>query len=163
LKVVRRALYLIPFVALVSSLALANDAPLMGSIEAVKVVASHDGKETYVPAKEAAPKDVIEYRLTYANSGHEVLRHVSVTDPIPIGTEYVGQTATVPDGGTVVFSIDNGKTFHAWPIRVKTTDEDGTEVWSDATPDQVTHIRWTLAGELDPEAEIAFTYRAIIK
>lgn len=160
---VRRAFYLIPLVALVSSLAFANDAPLMGNIEAVKVVANDDGGESYVPAKEAAPKDVIEYRLTYSNSGREVLRNVSVTDPIPVGTEYLEETATVPQGGAVVFSIDNGKTFHAWPIRVKTTSEDGTEVWVEATADQVTHIRWAFAGELDPEAEVLISYRAIIK
>lgn len=160
---VRRALFLIPLVVLVSTAALAADVPLTGNIEAVKVVASNDGKESFLPADEANPNDVIEYRLTYANSGHKAIRKVSVTDPVPVGTNYVGQTASPPPGVDVEFSVDHGKTFHAWPVRVKTTDENGAEVWVEATPDMVTHIRWTLTDALDPETEITFSYRAIIK
>jgi uncharacterized repeat protein (TIGR01451 family) len=163
LKVVRRALFLIPLFALVSSVALAGDAPLTGTIEAVKVVAGEDGAETFLPAEEARPNDVIEYRLTYANAGQQAIRNVSVTDPVPYGTHYVVETATTPQGGSVVFSVDNGKTFHEWPVRVKTTDENGNDVWIDATPDMVTHIQWTFGDALDPETEITLSYRAVIK
>jgi hypothetical protein len=63
----------------------------------------------------------------------------------------------------VEFSVDNGKSFQAWPVRVKTTDENGNEIWKEASPDMVTHIRWTLSDVLDPETEITFAYRAIIE
>ncbi len=160
---VRRALYLIPMLVLVSSAAFAGDAPLTGTIEAVKVVANSSGEESFLPAVEANPRDVIEYRLTYANSGSSALRNVSVTDPIPFGTEYVMQTAAAPHGGTVEFSIDNGDTYSAWPVRVKSTDENGKEIWVDATADMVTHIRWNFDRALDPESKINLSYRAIIK
>jgi uncharacterized repeat protein (TIGR01451 family) len=160
--VVRRALYLIPVLVLVSSVAPAADAPLTGNIVAVKVVTDNSGEETFLPADEANPSDIIEYRLTYANSGDAALRNVSVTDPVPVGTEYLEQTATAAGGG-VVFSVDNGKTFHSWPVRVQTTDENGNEVTVDATPDMVTHIRWTISGELAPESDVTFAYRARIK
>lgn len=161
--VVRRALYLVSLLALVSAVAVAADAPLTGSIEAVKVVTHKSGEETFIPAEEANPKDVIEYRLTYANTGKSALHNVSVTDPVPFGTTYVVETATAPQNGTVDFSVDNGSTFHAWPVRVKTTNERGEEVWVDATPDMVTHIRWTVEGDLGPEAAIQLSYRATIE
>ena len=41
---VRRAFYLIPLLVLISSAALAGDAPLTGTIEAVKVVANISGE-----------------------------------------------------------------------------------------------------------------------
>ena len=115
---VRRALFLIPLVVLVSTAALAAEVPLTGNIEAVKVVASDDGKELFLPADEANPSDIIEYRLTYANSSQQAIRKVSVTDPVPVGTNYVGLTATPPSGVNVEFSVDHGKTFHVWPVRV---------------------------------------------
>jgi uncharacterized repeat protein (TIGR01451 family) len=161
--VVRRAYFLIPLVVLVSSSALAVAGPLEGRIEALRVVADDDGKEQFLAADEANPNDVIEYRLTYSNNGQQPIRNVSVIDPIPVGTNYVGATATAPDGGAVEFSVDNGSSFHVWPVRVKSTDENGEEVWVEATPDMVTHIRWLLANALDPEAEITFKYRATVQ
>lgn len=160
---VRRALFLIPLVALVSTAALAANAPLMGNIEAFKVVAQQDGKEQFLPADEANPSDIIEYRLTYSNGSQQAIRNVSITDPVPVGTSYLALTASAPDGVDVEFSVDHGKTYHVWPVRVKTTDENGAEMWVEATPDMVTHIRWTLGNTLDPETEITFAYRAIIQ
>ena len=64
---------------------------------------------------------------------------------------------------TVVFSADGAKTFHSWPVRVKQTDAQGREVWVDATPAMITHIRWTLSGALEPASEISFSYRAEVE
>lgn len=160
---VRRAFYLIPLVVLVSSAVFATAGPLEGRIEAVRVIADDDGKEQFLPADEANPSDVIEYRLTYSNNGQQPIRNVSVVDPVPVGTDYVGLTASAPDGGAVEFSVDNGSSFHAWPVKVRTTDESGEEVWVDASPDMVTHIRWLVASALVPETEITFSYRAIVQ
>lgn len=147
---------------LLTPLAVSADS-LDGSIEARKVVRRDGGRETFTTASEVLPNDVIEYRLTYANNGESALRGVIVTDPIPNGTEYVSMSATRPQAGAVEFSIDNGATYHTWPVRYRETLEDGTKVWKDATPAMVTHIRWTIAGEFDPESEITFSYRAIVQ
>jgi hypothetical protein len=48
-------------------------------------------------------------------------------------------------------------------VRVKQTDAQGREVWVDATPDMITHIRWTLSGDLAPADEISFSYRAEVE
>lgn len=142
---------------------LAGQGPLVATVKAVKVVAQESGKELFLPADEARPKDVIEYRLTYSNTGDEVLKNVSVTDPIPSGTKYLTLTATRPEVGSVEFSIDGGKRYSSWPVRFKTTDAAGKEQWVEATPDMVTHIRWVITEDFEPETEVTFTYRAIVK
>lgn len=150
-------------VALFTSLAAIADGPLTGSMQARKVVLSDTGQEAFVVAEEVNPSDVIEYRLTYANNGEEAIRNVTITDPIPAGTKYLEKTATRPPAGAVEFSVDNGSSYHAWPIMVKKTAEDGTEIEVEATPDMVTHIRWTIAGEFEPDTEFTFSYRTMVK
>ena len=147
---------------LITSLAIA-DSPVTGTMEAVKVVIGDSGKEVYLPADEARPQDVIEYRLTYANRGEEVVSKLSITDPVPVGARYVAKTAHAPKSTTVQFSVDGAKSFHAWPVRVKQVDAKGKETWVDATPEMITHIRWTLSGDLAPANEISFSYRAEIE
>ena len=160
----RRAvtLFTVFAVLVVAGVAIA-DGPLTGNIEAWKVlVAENSGDESFVPAGEASPRDLIEYRLTYANTGQAAVRTLSITDPIPAGTEYVVRTATEPGGAAVTFSVDNGRTFHAWPVRVRKI-VDGKEVWVDAPASMVTHIRWTMHDELEPAHQVALAYRAVVR
>jgi uncharacterized repeat protein (TIGR01451 family) len=160
---VRRVAFLSALVVGLTSLAAVAADPVTGTIEAVKVVVGDHGEEIYLPADEARPRDVIEYRLTYANNGGAVVHNFSITDPVPAGLEYVAKTARHPQAGAVQFSVDQGRTFHAWPVRVKKVGAGGRESWSDATPDMVTHIRWTVSGDLKPEGEIELSYRAKVK
>ena len=143
--------------------ALANTGPLAGNVEALRVIQNANGREAYVPADEAHPQDVIEYRLTYTNTGDASLQNIFITDPIPNGTEYPVRTATKPQEGTVEFSVDNGKSYHAWPILIKKTAENGEEIVVEATPDMVTHIRWTLSDDFEPDSAITLSYRTIVK
>jgi uncharacterized repeat protein (TIGR01451 family) len=145
------------------SLAAVAGGPVTGTIEARKVVVGERGEELFLPADEARPQDVIEYRLTYANSGGAAVHNVSVVDPVPAGVRYLEKTAQAPGSAEVQFSIDGGKTFHAWPVRFKKVAADGREAWADATPEMITHIRWTLSGGLEPEGEITFSYRARVE
>lgn len=160
----RRAAFLSTLVVgLLTSLAAIAADPVTGTIEARKVVVGERGEELFLPANEVRPQDVIEYRLTYANSGAAAVRNVAITDPVPAGVQYVEKTAKRPGNGRVEFSIDSGKSFHAWPVKVTRTSADGKETTVDATPDMVTHIRWTLSGDLKPESDVTFSYRAKVK
>lgn len=160
----RRAIFLSTLVVgLITSIAAIAADPITGTIEARKVVIGERGEELFLPADEARPQDVIEYRLTYANQGAAVVRNVSITDPVPAGVQYVARTARKPGSGHVEFSVDSGKSFHAWPVKVTKKSADGRETTVDATPDMVTHIRWTLSGDFKPESELTFSYRAKVK
>ncbi len=143
--------------------AAAKDDGLTGSIEAFRVIVTEDGQENFLPAAEARPKDVIEYRLTYKNNGADPVRSIFVTDPIPSGTEYIEASASRPERGRVEFSIDSGKTYHEWPIEIIEKTKDGRENVTRATPEMVTHIRWTLTDTFTPEHEITVSYRTLIK
>jgi uncharacterized repeat protein (TIGR01451 family) len=143
--------------------AAADQGPLSGNVKAFRVVTHDNGREEYLPADEARPRDVIEYRVTYANRGDETLRNVTVVDPVPAGTEYVGRSATRPYDGSVEFSIDGGRSYHTWPIRIKKTNSDGELVEANANADQVTHIRWIISEDFEPETEITFSYRTVVK
>jgi hypothetical protein len=143
----RRAVTLFTVFAVLCVAGVATAAgPLTGNIEAWKVlVAARTGEESFVPAGDASPRDLIEYRLTYNNSGPSSVR-----------------TAKQPDGAIVTFSVDSGKTFHAWPVRVQQL-VDGRAVWVDAPASMVTHIRWTLEDELAPTQLVTLAYRAVVR
>ncbi len=160
----RRAVFLLTLaVGLITSLVAIAADPITGTIEARKVVVGEKGEELFMPANEARPQDVIEYRLTYANTGAAAVHNISITDPVPAGVQYVAKTAKNEKAHRVEFSIDKGKTFSAWPVKVTKKTAEGKEVITDATPDMVTHIRWTLSGDLKPASEISFSYRAKVK
>ncbi len=142
-------------------LALAS-ANLQGSLEAYRVVVTNEGVEKFLPADNARPQDVIEYRLIYKNTGDEPIQNVLITDPVPIGTRLVHPSSQIK-AGRVEFSIDGGKNFQAWPILIKKTGADGRETVVEATPDMVTHIRWALNQAIQPDAGITLTYRTVIK
>jgi uncharacterized repeat protein (TIGR01451 family) len=136
---------------------------LTGTVEAFRVVTLEDGNEAFVPADKARPTDVIEYRLTYKNNGTEFVQSIFITDPIPSGTKYIEESASQPGNGSVEFSIDDGRTYQNWPIEIIEKTPDGREVIKRATPDMVTHIRWTLSDTFQPDRHIMVSYRTIIK
>ena len=146
-----------------AAMALAAGGNLAGSLEAFRVVVTEEGVEDFLPADNARPSDTIEYRLTYTNTGDEPVQNIFITDPIPFGTEFVHPAATELAEGDVEYSIDGGKTYHAWPILVKKTNENGEEEMVEATPDMVTHLRWALNEPIQPNQGITVTYRTVIK
>lgn len=162
----KRRFFAVPVlvIGLSVSLAFAVSADdLMGNLEAFRVVVNEEGVEDFLSADNARPDDVIEYRLTYTNTGDDPLQNVHITDPIPVGTVLVYPSATKPDDGLVEFSIDGGKNYQPWPILVKQTTEDGEEKVVEATPDMVTHVRWALTETILPEQRVTVTYRTVIK
>ncbi len=157
------ALCLVAFGVCVSfGLALAS-ANLTGTLQAYRVVVTDKGAEEFLPAADAHPSDVIEYRLVYTNTGDEPIQNVLITDPIPLGTKFVHPSVAKPEAARVEFSIDGGKNFQPWPILIKTKTQDGEEKVVEATPDMVTHIRWALSEAIRPEGGITLTYRTVIK
>jgi uncharacterized repeat protein (TIGR01451 family) len=147
-----------------ASFGLASASPnLTGTLEAYRVVVTDQGVEEFLPADNAHPSDVIEYRLIYSNMGDQPVQNVLITDPIPVGTTLVHPSATEPNAGRVEFSVDGGKNFHAWPVLVKTKTDDGEEKIVEATPDMVTHVRWALGATIPPDGGVTLTYRTVIK
>lgn len=146
-----------------SPAAASKDQGLTGSLEAFRVITTEDGRENFLPADKTQPKDIIEYRLTYKNNGKDPVGHIFITDPIPSGMEYIEASASQPVSGRVEFSIDGGGTYQHWPIDVVESAKNGRRIVTRATPQMVTHIRWTLTDTFKPQHEITVSYRTLIK
>ena len=119
------------------------DIELIAEVDLKEIV---DGKEviTRVPATEAAPGQTIYYTLTYTNSGDQPATGVKLNDPIPKETIYVSASA-FGNGATITYSADDGLTYQEETrVTYKTIDSDGSVSEKTASPEQYTHIRWTL-------------------
>jgi uncharacterized repeat protein (TIGR01451 family) len=84
-----------------------------------------------VDSATVSPGGILNYTVTYTNTGTEDAQNVVVEDMVPAPALYVAGSATGA-GATVSFSHDGGGTFDP----------------SEAPP--VTHLRWTLSVPLPP-------------
>lgn len=105
------------------------------------------------------PGDVVRYILTAANEGGQAAYNVELVDPVPAGTEYVPASA----GGenmTITYSIDGGRTYVATPM-IEVTNENGQVEKKPAPPEMYTHVKWRIAGPIEPnqQAMAAFEVR----
>ena len=118
-----------------------------------------------LPANAALlPGDTIRYVVTARNISDRQIKKLVVTQPIPNGSVYVLNSATLPnfDGAKVAYSIDNGKNYSEKPtIRVKL--ESGEIVTRPAPESMYTNVRWNF-GENFPANTVAnATYQVRIR
>lgn len=110
-----------------------------------ETVSIENGKKVSkrVEAKDVFPGDEVLYTLSYANTGTEAATNVVVSDPIPAGTAYI--TGSASEVGDLVFSIDKGKSYKKPALlSYEVTTGDGKKVKRVASPEEYTHIRWTI-------------------
>lgn len=111
-----------------------------------------------VPVKEASPGDVLEYTLTYTNSGDELAKDAAIDDPIPKGASYLAGTAA-GEGAEITFSTDGGKTYApAVKLTYETRSATGQVEKRTATPSDYTHVRWTVKS-IPPSASGKVSFR----
>jgi uncharacterized repeat protein (TIGR01451 family) len=118
-------------------------AQLTISILAEKEVAGGKSKKR-MPIKKSNPGDTIFYTINYKNVGNEPATNAVIDDPIPENTVYLPGSANGANSD-ITFSIDNGKTFKKpmfLTYEVKT--QGGKTELRTATPEEYTHIRWTI-------------------
>ena len=116
-----------------------------------------------MPAEKVYPNDTVEYTLKYTNSGTATAAGVDLIGPVPAGTVYIEKTATDTPGLKPMYSIDQGKTWHEAPVIVEVARKDGTVEKKKADPAMITHVKWSLAGNLDVGQEIMVSYRVHVK
>ena len=103
-------------------------------------VTKDQGKEVLVPADEAKPGELIEYRALYRNDGASEAKGLMATLPIPRGTQYVAGSA-LPRG--VQASLD-GRTFAPVPLKRTVKTADGRTVVQDVPVAEYRALRWPL-------------------
>lgn len=144
----------------VSAAALA--APLTSQM-ATFLITEENGKEVASATEQASPGDVIEYRLTYQNTGDNPLSGLVITGPIPANTAYVENSAATDVDATFTVSIDNGNLFHAEPVMQEVKGDDGETQNVPVSPDAYTQVRWQPQGSLQPGAQQEYRYRVQVQ
>jgi uncharacterized repeat protein (TIGR01451 family) len=105
------------------------------------------------------PGDVLQYQLRFTNQGQGDVRGVVFTNPVPAGLRYVDRSAGADRQDVAVeYSTDGGKTYAATPMVTEVVD--GKRVQRPATPEQYTHVRWTVQGSIAPGATVTAEFRA---
>ena len=122
-----------------------------------------DGKTTKrVEVKKANPGDLLLYTLTYVNRGDEEARNAVVDNAVPEGATYLGGSA-VGDGAEITFSNDGGRTYaRATMLTYEVRSPTGSVEKRTATPDQYTHLRWTVAS-VPPQASGTLSFQVKVK
>ena len=95
------------------------------------------------------PGDTIRYMLTASNVGDALMTNPEIVDPVPGGTTYVPESA-VGANCTIVYSIDGGSSYSAWPVTYEVRNARGERVTKTATPDMISHIKWNIQRDLAP-------------
>jgi len=121
-------------------------------------VTKSQGKEVLVPADKAQPGELIEYRALYRNDGKSDARGLMATLPIPLGTQYVPNSA-LPRG--VEASLD-GRTFAAVPLKRMEKLPDGRAVEREVPVAEYRALRWPL-GALPAKQSRTVTARVRIE
>ena len=117
--------------------------PAAGSVAvelSAQRVTKDQGKEVLVPADEAKPGELIEYRALYRNDGASDAKGLMATLPIPRGTQYVAGSA-LPR--RVEASLD-GHTFAAVPLKRTVKTPDGRTVEQEVPVAEYRALRWPL-------------------
>ncbi len=126
--------------ALVAPAAAVADGDITAQLDAQRVTVV-DGKETFSPATQAKPGELVEYRATYTNAGGQTARQVLATLPVPAGMEFVDHTA-VP--AKVEASLD-GRTYAPVPLKRPVRLANGREVVRLVPAAEYRWLRWPLA------------------
>jgi uncharacterized repeat protein (TIGR01451 family) len=131
----------------------AANGPVQVQLESRKVTRAADGREALVAADAAKPGDVIEYAVTYRNTGREAVRNLAATLPIPPHTEFIHGT-TRPASAKA--SLD-AAAFADMPLKRKSLRE-GRAVDEMVPFADYRYLRWH-ADELGAGQSVTFVAR----
>jgi uncharacterized repeat protein (TIGR01451 family) len=123
------------------------------ALHAFKVVSTAAGSKL-VATESAEPGDIIQYLVTYSNTGKTAARDVLATLPVPQGgMVYVPETATPK---AVLASVD-GTSYAPMPL-MRTVTRAGKQQLEAVPVSEYRFLRWKL-GEIAPGASITVSSR----
>ena len=103
------------------------------------------------------PGDTLEYRLLFTNVSSGAVHGIVVDNPIPAGLRYQPGSAKADRADVaILFSIDGGRTYSASPM--VDVDVAGQREQRPAPAEMVTHVRWTVRGDVPKGAQIHAEY-----
>lgn len=131
------------------------------SVEKEIVVQMPDGTEsvTRAPAELVTPGERVVYTLSYTNDDAAPATDLVLTMPVPSEIKYLDGSADL-EGSKVVYSADGGQTF-ASRAGLSVVGIDGNT--RTAISEDITHIRWTVAGPVAVGETGSLSYKGVLK
>ena len=109
-------------------------------------------------ANRVSTGDVVAYRLVFTNITGRPVNNIQFTDPLPEGMYYLQGTAGADrEDVDVEFSLDGGTSYSELPMIEVVVD--GRIEQRPANPEDYTDIRWTVHGEVEPDARVAAAFQ----
>lgn len=109
-------------------------------LEVYKISLDDDGKEIATETIDVTPGDLIEYRLIYTNNLENGISQLMPVLPIPIGMEYLLESASPKAEGA---SLSNsGNAFQRLPLTRQVRQPDGTTVEELVPGQEYRRLRW---------------------
>jgi len=153
----------IALIAATSLLASASASALTAkqTVEKEVVVQMPDGTESVTrgPAELVVPGERVVYTLNFTNDDAAPASDLILTMPVPTEIKYMDGTA-IQDGAKTVYSADGGQSFSERAQLRKTGDDGNVRT---ATAEDITHIRWTVAGPVAVGESGNLSFKGILK
>lgn len=109
-------------------------------LEQLLVTVDEDGQEILTPTEEAKPGDTLVYRLAYTNNLDNGISELRPILPIPIGMEYLLESASPnPEGASL---SNTGNTFQNLPLTRQVRQPDGTTIEELVPGREYRRLRW---------------------
>lgn len=156
----RATLFALAVAGMSSLPAFANGLTAEQLVERATISLDANGNEvrTYALAEEVAPGDEVRYSLAFENLGDAAAENVSLVMPVPSAVTYIEASASAAENG-LTFSADGGQTFAARTAVILGTGNAARV----ATPDEITHIKWTFAQPIAPAVTGTVSFSAVLK
>ena len=122
-----------------------------------KVVVVSDGKESFLPADQAAPQEILLYTAVYTNRTGGAVKGLAAMLPIPQGVEYLPGSAKPPGAE----ASTDGVTFRPIPLKRTVKSADGTEREELVPAGEYRKLRWNV-GEMAVDTSFSASARAKI-
>ena len=133
-----------------------KDIDLKGDVKLEKVVTGENGEDTVelVTPDTIVPGDRLIFGTDYSNKGAQAVANFVVTNPVPKAVRLA------PDASDeLIVSVDGGESWGRLSTLTVAGDDGAQRA---AAPEDVTHIRWTLAS-VAPGESGRLEYPAIIR
>jgi uncharacterized repeat protein (TIGR01451 family) len=122
------------------------------------------GGET-VPVEKAStvnPGEILNWTITSENNGDGPAREYRTVGQIPRGTTLIAGSTTADGAASVVYSIDNGKTYSAEPM-VEEKQADGSVKLVPAPVSMYTQLRYEWTDPLAGGSRLNASYKVRVK
>lgn len=108
-------------------------------LQVYKITVNDDGEEIATETTEVTPGDLIEYRVAYTNNLDNSITQLLPILPIPVGMEYVLDSASPNLEGA---SLSNSGNFQRLPLTRQVRQPDGTTVEEEVPGREYRRLRW---------------------